>query len=802
LKKASTLEEADIIVAKQWVQAKVPVVSESWCNTCIEQGFFVDSGMYEYLSPSLVPALPKKPVNPTSLSSTVPSTDGFGKSTDEGYLSQLNEIQHELRNLAASAAERNQTRVKVNHLPSTSVISIQTPPQVARSKNVAVIDLIESPIIPSSIVVSSTKQKTQKLNLVPTIKKSAVVSPKIISDLTQKHAPTGHAETSKKTVVKGTSTPIRRRNPYTDYGSDDSDDGDDDDDDDDDDVFSSSSISLAPQSQAKKSASTETKFSSAPPTRHVPSEPTLLRYDTSTQSLNKSSPQHISTPHQKSHRYSQNGTSFTSTQLSSSHTNIHVQTSTMDSRATPKQEFDSFLTEMLHHPDELNASHSYREQLSSESRKTDEKYITSTPSSEYEEDEEYDHLLEAEEASESFSEGDLNYTYQMKHSCFSSSKSAPSSSSLKYSSKKGAPSIRNSPSSSSKDESSLVKAAKKRSRQPQQQEHIQDEDVDGKASDSEDGRLAPPPSKVRKLREHDHNRLRFPQQYCHHHQQEEHHPTHLHQQHQQPHAHGCSPSHYAYGADPSHIASRLSSYSKMGRVHDERTLMLDSSLKSVRLPATIFIYLAGVKGEEYEYEKRELEQLNVGQAVKLVQDVMAATHVVLQDVPIRTASMLRAIAGGKWILRYSWYTTLMRKKNLQREEDYEYEGWTGAKRSRLVHRARSASLDAGKTPAARPFEHIVFDTRRLSGELELLLADLVEEAGGRTGTRDAILVLPSELYTSANYISPKATWTIEGREFMPLSYILDCIVVWECIPVKRWKVHAYHSTWSSLLTDD
>lgn len=184
----------------------------------------------------------------------------------------------------------------------------------------------------------------------------------------------------------------------------------------------------------------------------------------------------------------------------------------------------------------------------------------------------------------------------------------------------------------------------------------------------------------------------------------------------------------------------------------------------------IVIYICGIMSDEFEHENQELENLKLDNVEPLVKSVLNATHVVVSDTAERTESILRAITTGKWVLRYKWYANLLRTGHLEPEEDYEMAAmWPGTRAARLeIAARRSLSL----------FEGRVFNTSPLPRNLERLVTDLVEAAGGRTSSRaDAITVCPDDSYRQNRHT----------EDAVPVRYITDCIAYWESMSIEEWE---------------
>jgi hypothetical protein len=221
----------------------------------------------------------------------------------------------------------------------------------------------------------------------------------------------------------------------------------------------------------------------------------------------------------------------------------------------------------------------------------------------------------------------------------------------------------------------------------------------------------------------------------------------------------------------------------------------------------IKIYLSGVKGEELSFEQQEVARLKIERQVILVNHAMSATHFVLSDDPQRTKSAVRAIACGKWVLRYKWYSTLMRLQTVPDESEYEFQRWPGTRLARIAHQQakkleqeqqqrdqshgwhdqRTSSSSPGKSSAIPNnflFASKSFNVQNLTDEQKSLLVDVFGATGATIDTKSSsILVLPDDEW---NFDDPPNTWHSDGRGAMPFSYILDCIQHWERIPITAW----------------
>lgn len=207
-----------------------------------------------------------------------------------------------------------------------------------------------------------------------------------------------------------------------------------------------------------------------------------------------------------------------------------------------------------------------------------------------------------------------------------------------------------------------------------------------------------------------------------------------------------------------------------------RTLTPPSSRVTFKSPGTptpkanIRLYLCGTKNAEFEYENQELHRLNIPNVAPLVKSVANATHVVVSDTAERTETILRAITTGKWVLRYKWYSNMMRTGKILSEEDYElHHLWPGT---------RAARLEFAEHSALHLFDGEIFNTSFLSSDLEFLLTDLVEAAGGRTGSRDtALTIVDDESYRTRE----------NAPNTVPVRYVTDCIANWTFFSLKEWE---------------
>lgn len=183
----------------------------------------------------------------------------------------------------------------------------------------------------------------------------------------------------------------------------------------------------------------------------------------------------------------------------------------------------------------------------------------------------------------------------------------------------------------------------------------------------------------------------------------------------------------------------------------------------------IKIYLCGTKGAEFESETQELQKLNLKNVEPLVKTVSHATHVVVSDTCDRTESILRAITQGKWVLRYKWFSNLMRTGKVPPEEDFEFVQLPGTRAARLEY-AEHGSL--------RLFQGKIFNTSLLSSAIESRITDLVEAAGGRTGSRNGALTVVED--TSYRSRSGPAN-------SVPVRYVTDCIANNTFFSLKAWE---------------
>ena len=186
-------------------------------------------------------------------------------------------------------------------------------------------------------------------------------------------------------------------------------------------------------------------------------------------------------------------------------------------------------------------------------------------------------------------------------------------------------------------------------------------------------------------------------------------------------------------------------------------------------PRKITIYICDCRGEEFDRENEALMKLNLDNVAPLVTTPPKATHIIVSDTAERTESVLRAITKGKWVLRYRWYSNLVRFGVIENEEAYEMKHvWPGTRRARL---------EMEKQGVIRLLEGRVFNTSLLPQKIETLITDLVEATGGRTGSRDATTVVLDELFRMGKHPSGS----------IPVRFISDCIAHWKSLSIEEWE---------------
>lgn len=234
----------------------------------------------------------------------------------------------------------------------------------------------------------------------------------------------------------------------------------------------------------------------------------------------------------------------------------------------------------------------------------------------------------------------------------------------------------------------------------------------------------------------------------------------------------------------------------------------ERSTRNAEEDREIRIYLCSTSSSELEVESKVVSELNLGREVIIVRNVLEASHVIVSDESIKaTNSILRAIASGKWVLRYKWYALLTRDRKIPNETQFETKRWAGAKRSRIIHEARKdiqeheensgnpeqprqdPKATENKPAANLLFDSISFNIQSLSDTERSLLIDVFAATGAVIDSKfNSIKILPDERW---DFDVPHQTWHHDGKAAMPFTYITDSVLNGERLGAIEWheKLH-------------